>query len=160
MPSPISDCRLLLSHSNVVPRPTPTFDVSFWVRSHEHFTPNGGYILRSSVQSESSPLFSSLCLSASVAPLLPLTQLGMRVALPFLLDRTKGCKAAVLVENLNVLKSNFSQQVQLKQQGPRQILLLDISEHLSAVVFTFKLHQVLPISLPHHGLHGRIGMVD
>ena len=66
--------------------------------------------------------------------------------------RSKGGKTAIFVQNFDLFKAYFPQQVELKKQRAGRIFLVDVIKNLIAISFVFEPGEIRAVSLPHHRL--------
>ncbi len=69
-----------------------------------------------------------------------------------LLHGTEGCETGVLVENIDLRKPNFPEQVQLEHKRPGRVLFLDVGKDLISVGFILQLRQIFAVATTHRGL--------
>src|SRR4051794_25133241 len=64
----------------------------------------------------------------------------------------KGCKADVLVQDIDLNKPNLAQQVQLKEQRTWRVFLLNVGKDMVPVALIFQASQICTIALLHEAL--------
>src|SRR5262245_59095114 len=62
-------------------------------------------------------------------------------------------EATILVQDSHLTESHFAQQIDLIEQRPRRVLLLDVGEYLLAIGRPAQLLEIFTVARPHHGLH-------
>src|SRR5204863_7720774 len=68
-------------------------------------------------------------------------------------QRAKRGETTVLVQDFDFTESCLAKQIDLKEQGPRGVLVLDVLEHLTPVIVALEVRQILPIPPPHQVLY-------
>src|SRR5438270_10876636 len=78
-----------------------------------------------------------------------------------MLDQSpKRGEATVLVQDLDFTASHVAKQVDLKQQRPRGVFVLDIVEDLTPVIVSLEDFQILAVTAPHQFLYRGRRMMD
>jgi hypothetical protein len=68
------------------------------------------------------------------------------------LDRPEGSEAQVFVQNLDAMKSNLSEQIQLIHQCLRRVFPLYVGEYVIPVRLALESDQILSVVFPHYCL--------